>query len=571
MPADARTSRAGLGLAVLALLTGGTAAPARAQVFGTAQFQYQNVDEVREVVFQDGSRALRRDRYEVLTKSIDVRHQSYLRQNLLMDSNLRFTELTRPGEVDRTRTPAGVVRLVHPLFQVSAQHQPTSVRQSQVGVGSVVASDTAATTRTLHTSESMVIGQAALPGGWHVNASWMDRRRAASENVARESNLSRNARASLDRNRYSVYATAGDQKQKVGADWTVRSRQSQYGGGGLWRAVAARSATVTLQYDLSGSRSHPNANFTSTSTSQSALASGEWRARPDLATSASYNWRRVETRSARVVGQVDQDASLLGRWTPVRSATVSSGGGFRTVRPASGDPALQKYLTLVASGEGRVRPGWTANGTASHTTSWDPDRGTFGTQTVSGLSRMVLSPRAALDASLSLVANGDTGSVAQRWSNVWNTRLSLQPLRTLNLVAGARAQRVGPTLLRPVSMSRGASFDATWKPAPRFDFVGNYSLTETVSRPRQLTRTWSGNMRGQLTATWQVNGSWTRVAQPRTTRGVDTIVTQDQASGRLLWQPTRWIATILSYTSTDPGKSLESNRLDGTFTWSFGR
>lgn len=571
MRADLRHSRAGLGLAVVALLAGGTAAPARAQVFGTAQFQYQNIDEVREVVFADGSRALRRTRTEALTKSIDVRHQSYLRQNLLMDSNLRFTELTRPGSVDRTRTPAGVVRLVHPMFQLSAQHQPTSARTSQSGIGSLAGADSAGNTVTTRTSESMLIGQAGLPGGLHVNGSWTDRRREGAEGAPRQSHIARNARASMDRDRYSVYATAGDQQQKVGADWTIRSRQSQYGTGGLWRAVATPKATVTLQYDFSGSRSHPNPQFTATSTSQSALASGEWRLRPTLATSASYNWRRVETRSSRVVGQVDQDASLLGRWTPVRGATLSSGGGFRTVRRPDGAPDLQEYVTLVASGEGKVRPGWSANGTAAHTTSWDPQRGTYGTQTLSGLSRMTLSRRASLDASLSLVANNDTGAVAQRWSNAWNTRLNLQPLRTLAVVAGARGQRVGPRLLEPVSMSRGASFDVTWKPVPRADLVGNYSLNETVSTPRQLSRTWSTNLRTQLSATWQLHGAWTRVAQPRTTRGVDTIVTQDQASGRLLWQPTRWIATILSFTSTDPGKALESNRLDGTFTWSFGR
>lgn len=570
MPADARLLRAGLRIVAIAALLGAAGA-ARAQVFGTAQFQYQDADDVREFVLADGTRVLRRTRSEQLTKSIDLRHQNYLRPNLLMDSNLRFTEVSRPGAADRTRAPAGTLRLLHPSFQLTAQHQPTSTRSAGATLGSIAGADSAGTVSTTRTAESMLVGNASAPGGIQVNASWVQRRREGSLSSPTQTNLQRNMRASLDRDRYSVYALAGDQRQKTTRTGAVTGRQGQYGFGGMWRALARPTASATLQYDLGASRSQPNAVFTTRTLSQTATATGEWRARPTLAASANYNWRRISTSNVRNRAQTDQEGSVLGRWTPLRGASLSTGGGFRTLRSPTGAAQTLEYATVVLAGEGKVRPGWSSNGSATHTTNWDPDRGTYGAQTFSGSSHMVLSRRVSLDATLSLAASGDTAAAFQRWSNTWTSRLSAQLLRTLTFVGGVRTQRVGPGLLAPTSVSRGGTLDASWRPHPRLDMIGNYSVNEALSAPNQVTRTWASTARAQLAEKWQIQGSWTRSAQPRTVRGVDEIVTHDLASGRLLWQPTRWIAATASYSVTDPGKDLESERLEGTFTWSFGR
>lgn len=568
MRADGRFLRLA-GPLVAALLAG--ALPAAAQVYGTAQVQYQNVDDVRVVVLADGSRVVRRFTSELLLKSIDVRHQSYLRQNLLMDSNLRFSEQSRPGGLDRTRTPAGTVRLLHPSFQLTAQHQPTTVRTTGTGAASVATLDTNRTTTTTRTAETMLLGNATAPGGLQFNASWLARRREGEGAVATERNVIRNARASLDRDRYSLYANAGDQVQKAGAEGAVRGRQRQYGFGGLWRLAPSKSASVTMQYDFGASRSQPGASAATTSSSQNAMLSGDWRRSDKLGASASYNWRRTGTVSSRSLSQSDQEAVLLGRWTPVRGASLTSGGGLRTQRDAAGRPRLLEYATAIAAGEGRVRPGWTTNASASHTTSWDPDRGTYGAQTLAGVTRMALAPQVSLDATLSLAANGDTAAASQRWSNIWTTRLNARPLRTLTFAAGVRGQRTGPGLLRPVALSRGVTLDVSWKPHPRLDVIGNHSINESLAGTRQRTRTWATNARGQVTDRWQVHGTWTRTAAPQLARGLESVATHDYASGRLLWQPTRRVAASVSLSSTDPGQELESRRVDGTFTWSFGR
>jgi len=267
----------------------------------------------------------------------------------------------------------------------------------------------------------------------------------------------------------------------------------------------------------------------------------------------------------------DQEGQVLGRWTPRRGASLTTGGGFRTQRDLRGEPRLLEYATAIVAGDGRVRPGWTANANATHTTSWDPDRGTYGTQTLTGLSRMQFGPRMSLDGTWSVAANGDTAAVSQRWSNVWTTRFNTQPLRSLTFTAGVRSQRIGPGLLRPVSIARGMTLDAMWRPHPRLDGIGNYSVNEALSGPRERTRTWSSTARAQLSDRWQLQGLWTRTATPRLASGVQSIVTHDLASGRLLWQPTRWVAATVALSSTDPGTELEMRRIDGTFTWSFGR
>jgi len=566
MRADGR--HAGLAaLAAVALLGG--AAPARAQVYGTAQFQYQNFDDVRTDILADGTRVQRRARTEYFLKSIDMRHQAYLRQNLVMDSNLRFSEQTRPGEADRTRTPSGTLRLLHPSFQLTAQHQPTSVRAASLGTST--SPDTSGAVTTQRSSETQLLGNAVAPGGLSFNGAWRLRRRDGLAGRPDERNDLRSVRAGLDRERYSVYATAGDQVQKAGSAGPLRAKQGNYGLGGLWRLAPTPRASVTLQYDLARSRTQPGGSVVRRTTTQNAMATGEWRPGATLTGTSTYSWRRSDLEVGSRSTFTDQEAQAFGRWAPVRVASLSAGGGFRTQRDVLGRPRLLEYASAILSGDGRVRQGWTANGSATHTTTWDPDRGTYGTQTLTGLSRMALNPRLTLDATLSVIANGDTAAAGQRWSNAWTTRLQGQPWRSLTLTAGLRSQRVGPGLLSPAAAARGASFDVLWRPHPRLDGVGNYSVNEALSGPRGRTRTWSANLRSQLAERWQLQGLWTRTASPRLAQGVESITTQDLASGRLLWQPTRRVAATASYSSTDPGKSSESQRIDATFTWSFGR
>lgn len=567
MRADGRRARFVGWLAAAQLVA---AAPAGAQVYGTTQFQYQNVDDVRTVILADGTRVLRRSTTEQLLKSIDVRHQAYLRQNLLMDSNLRFAEQTRLGTADRVRTPSGTLRLLHPAFQLTARHQPTTVRATGSGLSAAALADTAGTVTTTRNAESVLLGNATAPGGMSFNASWMRRRREGAEGASGEQSELRNARANLDRGRYSLYGSAGDQRQKRGSS-AVRGRQGQYAFGGLWRLVPSARGSVILQYDFARSRSEPGGTFVSRTTTQNAQLSGEWRPRADVGTSATYTWRRSALDANRRSALSDQEGQVLGRWTPRRGASLTTGGGFRTQRDLRGAPRLLEYATAIVAGDGRVRPGWTANANATHTTSWDPDRGTYGTQTLTGLSRMKLGPRTSLDATWSLAANGDTAAASQRWSSVWTSRLNTQPLRTLTFTAGVRSQRIGPGLLRPLAVARGFTLDAMWRPHPRLDGIGNYTVNEALSGPRERTRTWSSTVRAQLSARWQLQGLWTRTATPRLAGGVESIVTHDLASGRLLWQPTRWVAASVALTSTDPGTELETRRIDGTFTWSFGR
>lgn len=554
-------------LALVALLAG--VGPAHAQLFGTVELQYQDLDEIRDVALPDGTHVLRRFQTDLFVKSIDVRHQNYLRQNLLMDTNLRFAETTRPGTADRTRTPLGSIRLIHPVFQFTAAHQPTTIRSSGTILNSAPGSDTTGVVTTSRATETMLIGQANTRSGLQVNATWMDRRREAGDGAAQERGVTRNARAAFTRDRWSTYALIGDQEQREGEQ--RRGKQEQYGGGGQWRADPARGANVTLRYDVSGSRSHPNATFTTTSNSQNAIATADWAMRRTFGTSASYNWRRVDSWSARDFSQVDQEGTLLGRWTPARGLGVTGGGGFRTIRLEDGSPMLLDYLTAVATAEGMARRNWTVNSSLAHTTTRDPARGTYGTEALSGISRMNLSPRVSLDALISISQNGDTASAPQRWSNSWNARLRTQPLRTLYLIAGVRTQRVGPGLLDPISVSRGATFDGTWRPHPSVDAIGNYSINESLSEPHELTRTWSSNVRALLSPKWQLQAAWTRTAQPRVLRGLATIETHDQAGGRLLYQHTRWMNATVAWTVTDAGTNLESTRMEGTFTWSFGR
>jgi hypothetical protein len=281
--------------------------------------------------------------------------------------------------------------------------------------------------------------------------------------------------------------------------------------------------------------------------------------------------RDVESRASSNVSEFDQEAGLFGRWTPRSSGYVMAGGGLRTVHTDLGASQLLRYLTALASAQGRVRPGWTMNGVLSHTTTADPLRGTYGLQMLSGTSRMSFGRLTVLDLGLQVSTNGDSSATRQRWANSWTSRLQCNPLRSLQLVLGLRSQRIGPGLLRPELVTSSYSVDGTWRPVRRMDVVGTFTSTTTPVLPGRRIQTWTGTTRIQPVDRWQFQGTWSHAAQPVIVRGVQLVAQQDVTTGRLVYQPARRLAASASLSVVDPARVDEIRRGDVILTWSFGR
>lgn len=547
------------------------AAPAHADgVYGTLQLQYQRSESPVVTFDRAGDTRLERTTRELWLRTLDMHNQSYLRSDLLFDANLRFSETSYFGRTDQTRTPQGVLRLIHPYFQLTASHQPSTTRVSTAPLTTPAAADTGKvqTTETRNI-ETMLIGHFAPPRGPQLDASWMKRSRDGSG--LGDQSIQRNARVAYERERWSAYGSLGDQTQRGRFGAARTGSQGLLGAGGQFRFPVRRGIASSVSYDVNQVRSDVLGGTRNTSRSQSAGLNSSWQANPKLLGSLTYQWRRADALARTNTSQTDQEGAMLFRWTPQRLSSVTTGGGVRTARN-NGQAGLQKYLTAVGASQGDLRRGWNVTGTLSHTTTWDPQRaGSYGVQTAATSTRMRLSRMANFDGNFQITANGDTAAREQRYALGWATRLQVQPLRSLTLTGALRAQRVGPGLLRPSGASRGRSLDVLWRLNAKADVLASYAANGLLPGNGQRTSSKSATARYAPTARWQYQFQWTRADQSSAASVNGLAPSHETINSQVQYQPTRRVAASVNYSVSDPGQAQRTRRFDAAFTWSFGR
>lgn len=568
MRVDVGTGRWGWAGAVIVLVL---APGARAEgLFGSAQVQFQRVEDFTIVQRADGTFERRPFSREFWLQTYDVNHRAYPRQNLLLQSSIRFTDLAYVRNANQERTPTGSMRLIHPWANFLASTQPSLSRVALIPAGASALDSVNATTITLRRRESQFVGHVAPPRWPTLDLSWLQRSRDAVASAPGEDSRQRNVRLGYDRDTWTTFASWTDQRFERRVPGTVASDQRILRGGGSARFTPAAPVGLTFRYDYTGTRSGFVGARKVDSRTHNADAGGDWRHSERWVTSLTANLRRTVSTQIREGAQNDYETALLSTWQPVPVARVTAGGGVRSVRLLEGMRTL-RYVTTVASSDGQLRPGWRTNATASNTFSWDPERGAFGVQGVGGASRMRFGRNARFDADLQLTANGDTAAVASRYSNSWGTQLVLQPLRAWNLSGSLRSYRVGASWLRPSGVSKNRRVDLTWKPMPGADVTGSWSSTGLLplDSPRQVTRSVAARL--SPTASLQLTGNWSRSSQERVSTVGAGFLAREVASGRAQLALSRRLTATGSLTVADPGTDRSSKQYDAVVTWSFGR
>ncbi len=568
---DDRTHRRRLA----ALLLGGLLlAPglARGQsLYGTVQLQYQNSEEDVIRLGSDGARFAERVRRETWLRTVDLHHQSYLRPDWLLDSNLRFSGASALGTGSGSSTPQGTMRLMHPYLQVAATHAPTSTR-TNVAARTGVNADSSTTQQRVvaRASETALTGHVAVPHLPQLDVSWIRNRREGVASAVGEGSIARNARMSFDRERYSVYGAYGDTRQQSDVSAAPANTQRLLNAGGSFRLAPVTNSSLAFQYDFGSVRGEIGGAKRSSTSNHSATVTGDWRPKPWLTPSLNYQWRRSRPAAAVLPAQIDQEGAMLLRVAAQRGASLSAGGGIRTQRVFDRQELL-KYATAMASADGELRHGLAVNTSASHTTSWDPTRGTYGSEALASALRASFGRSAEWNASWQLSANGDTGSVLQRYTNTWSSRLQAMPLRSLTLALSLRSLRVGSGLFKPSGTSRGAGIDVQWRPFPACDLLGSYATTGVFPNEQQKSSTRTLTAKLEPSSKLQFYGTYTRTDQTGTVVASTLSSSHEMASGRVQWQPTRRVAASGTLTVSEPGRAQEARQVDVAFTWSFGR
>jgi hypothetical protein len=229
------------------------------------------------------------------------------------------------------------------------------------------------------------------------------------------------------------------------------------------------------------------------------------------------------------------------------------------------------YLTAIASSDGRVRRNCQANGQLSWTRNLDPLRGRYSVAIAGGSTHMVLGPRAGLDGTLQLTANGDTASANEKTSSTWNLRLNLIPLRSFTASVGLRSFRVGPRFLHANAASTTRGVDLTWRPMPGMDFTGSFASTGLMPNDRQRVTTQSVLGHYAPRASISVLATWSHSSQNVTSTGSAQLTGREIASARAQLTMSRRVAVSAGFTVADPGHARATRQMDGVLTWSFGR
>jgi hypothetical protein len=574
MRADVRVFGRAMALALAGVLAGAPAASAQG-IYGTLQLQFQRSEEDQVVVSDTTRRSVRVVRSQWL-RALDLHQQNYLRRELLLDSNVRVSEVLQGQSSDLSRAPQGSMRLIHPSFQITASYQPTMTRntiQGGPGASALAGRDTlperTTTTRFRETLLSGHFANGSLP---QLDLSWARRRREQDATgvviATGDQSTQRNVRLAYNRERWTMYGSNSGQEQLDGLG--RKSTQDQWSGGFTRRLPVRRDLGFNVQYDGNTVRSRYGDRRDSRTSSQNAGLDGDWRPSARYGASLRYQMR-VTDGGGGASRQTDQDGSLLLRATPSRIASITAGGGVRTARTITNKPALERYATAIGTIQGKVRRDWSATGSASHTTSWDAESGTASVQTLNGSTLMTFGRRAHVDGSLQFSRNGGAAAASQRYSNVWMVRMQATPLRTLETIVSLRSTRVGPTLLQPTGLARGAGLDVRWRPLKPFELQSSLSTSGILPYDRPRSTSQSVTARWAQSAHWQIDGSWSKSTSPGSLDGLLASRVSESQSARLQWTPSRRIAMSGNVTRRDPGRATETRQLDAVFVWSFGR
>ena len=509
------------------------------------------------------------DRRQSWIQTYDMNAQRTLRSSVLLQLNGRLTDLQYVDEPDRSRSPQGSVRLTHARWGAYASHQPSEVT---TGIGparlGAPPDSTRAATVTARTQVSQVTGQLALPRLPRVDLSWVRRHQDATSFGNSSSGENRDARLSYTNGDFSGYAAVGDQRRFEGGG-RATGRQQYVSAGTAVRIAPLPRGAADLRYDFSNTRSGTGPAALGSNQSHALGVSGSYRASERDQLTLQYGLRG--TRTPGPTGSlVDQEGALLWSQARGRGLRLSGGGGFRTVRDATGRGTLG-YATAVIAGNGRVWRGWTGAASASHTTNWDPLAGTYSIETVRGGSTLRLARALDLASDAGAIWNSSSVDRDQRLATDAGARIQATPLRSLTLAGFVRAQGVGAGLGSLGRRTQAVGLDGTWRPVQTLECSGNWSESRASARTGiQSAR--SATVRWLPSARLQVTGTWTRTSQSVATTTPDQLVGTEVRGLRLVSALGRRLALSAGYTEADPGAERRENRqADATLTWNLGR
>lgn len=505
---------------------------------------------------------------------LNVDYAASLGRRIDLVSQLEFRRLAYNASREETVQPRGTLRLSHPFFGLFGNHRPSRVTDGGGQVNSQ--------------RETMLTGYLARPGLPHLDASWIRRRQESGPRVVESTATTRTLRASHDLGPVSVRGGWADQTREP-ADRRHLTVQTNYDAGVSCRFAPRPALYLTAQYDFNGgSTRQSNYAFRSggdpgtaradslastertTNRLHSGQVAGTLRASRRTDLSLNYNYRRSETRARESSRQDDHDGALMLNYTPSRGTRLSAGGGVRTVRQPE-SPDLVGNLLLLATANGRVRPGWTGGSSVARSANWIPGGRRYFVDTFRGGSVLTLTRGLDLNGDLQVTANGDTASRDLRLVTLGSVGVAAVPLRNLRITWSDRIYRAGPSLGRAASRSTSVFWDVRWRAGRGLELGGNVARTGAQPRNEPRSTTTQLNARWAPSGGLQMDLNYARSSQTRLGGTAGTQSGTEIATARLLAALGRSTRLNAGFSVANPGRAGENRQVDVTLTRVFGR
>ena len=296
--------------------------------------------------------------------------------------------------------------------------------------------------------------------------------------------------------------------------------------------------------------------------------SGSLRASQHTGVDLAYSYQTSRQSGALASRQGSHDGSLVVAYRPNSVASASAGTGFRTLNPV-GAPVTERYLSAGATASGRIRTGWSGTASASHNTLWDRDAQVKSSESVNLATSLRGSRDFQLGGTITTTLNSDAAVGAGRWATDGSISLTASPVRKLQLTAGMRSARSGPSLVHPSSGARSRGLDVRWFPSAAVDFSGNMtqSLASGGSGVGSTTRSARLGLRPGTRV--QLSGSYSRSDQTSQIAGASQLRGREVFSTQLSLTVTRTISVGANLNLVDPHGQNFSRQYDLNVTKDF--
>ncbi len=559
-----RASRSTIVRALAALLVTPELALAQG-LTGYAQAQFQSVEQMTRRA--DGT--LSRDRVERWLQTLEFQHYATPRSDLRIMSSFRLTDLAYRGLPDQSHQPQGSVQITHPWASVFAAYRPTTVTGGLGPNGATIGPDsTRGLTLTSRAQETVLTGQIAPPAWPRLDVAWTRRHRNADAISKEELGISRSARMSWANDHLNMYGGYGDQ-QAVRAGISAGTTQRTANAGGSLHLAPLRSTNIDLAYDVNDSRAGDPKRNTGSSRGHSASFNAGWRPGALVNGSASWLFRRAESRGPQGATTQDHEGSVQCSIDPRGPFRLLAASGARTVRTTVGQ-RFATSLSGVASLDGRVRPGWTGVGSLTHVTNWAPGVRRWSVEAMRAGSQMTLAPGLEFAADAQVSTSDDTTLREVSTTTEANARLRMTPWKAFTLGWTGRLARAGDAVLQGnASAARTTGFDVRWRPFTRLELTG--TSASTVARGGVYAHTRSASGRWQPHPSAQIVADWSKSNDVRALTGTQAVNGREVWSLHVLALVTRKLQLDAAAGVADRGSERENRQGTLTMTWAFGR